>query len=475
MPADDDVATDPCAFAERLLGRPLWPHQAELARSPARYRIVVAGRQAGKSTCLAVIALHEAATRRDILVLLVSAGEVASKRLLDECSVLAARSDLLRGSVLDESKSQLLLSNGSRILSVPASQRQIRGWAVDLLIVDEAAFVDEAVWSAAEPAIVAKAGSRVILTSTPFGVDHFFRRLWNRGMTSPDALYESWHWPSSISPLMDSGLLEEIRLRESLMYFEREYLAEWTDGAGQYFTFAELEQATVNGAVLLPPPTVVQVPSVAGVDWGFARDASTLAVLAAADPPAADDGRPRYAVAWLLEHFAMRYTDFIDKVVAVASPYGERGYAIQRVISECNGVGAMPSQELQARMAGAQRGAVVEPVHTTSALKEDVFGFVKLLLQQGRLDLPRHPGLLKQLASLEYSLTEAGTVHIAVPERAGHDDLAMALGLATIPLMREDGWLSGRGPLAPLRPQPLPYPFGPADPWQLDLLAIPNG
>lgn len=146
--ADFLPALDPGAFAEQLLGAPLWDHQLDLVRSRARYRVVCAGRQVGKSRALAVMALHEAATKRDALVLLVSAGETASRRLLEECAALAGASPLLRGSVMDESKSMLVLSNGSRILSVPASIRQIRGWAVDLLILDEAAFVDAEVWRA---------------------------------------------------------------------------------------------------------------------------------------------------------------------------------------------------------------------------------------------------------------------------------------------------------------------------------------
>ena len=55
---------------------------------------------------------------------------------------------------------------------------------------------------------------------------------------------------------------------------------------------------------------------------------------------------------------------------------------------------------------------------------------MKLLLQQGRLVLPRHPGLLRQLTALEFSITDSGSMRIAVPERSGHDDLVMALGQA---------------------------------------------
>jgi hypothetical protein len=68
-------------------------------------------------------------------------------------------------------------------------------------------------------------------------------------------------------------------------------------------------------------------------------------------------------------------------------------------------------------------------------LKQDGFGYVRLLLQQHRLRLPRHPALLKQLAALEYEQLESGLLRISVPEARGHDDLAMSLCLAVLPLM----------------------------------------
>jgi hypothetical protein len=37
---------------------------------------------------------------------------------------------------------------------------------------------------------------------------------------------------------------------------------------------------------------------------------------------------------------------------------------------------------------------------------------------------------LRQLAALEFTTTETGTVRISVPERAGHDDLCSALALS---------------------------------------------
>jgi len=91
----------------------------------------------------------------------------------------------------------------------------------------------------------------------------------------------------------------------------------------------------------------------------------------------------------------------------------------------------MPTQELQRLLRGsAVQGCCLVPVTTTSASKEEAFGRLRILLQQGRLALPRHPRLLGQLSALEFEERESGTVRIEVPQRMGHDDLAMALALA---------------------------------------------
>lgn len=424
---DATVATDVQAFATAVLGRPLWPHQLELARSPARYRVVCAGRQVGKSTLLAVIALHEAATRRNTLTLIVSAGETASRRLLEEAAGLATGSPLLRGSVLDESKSSLSLSNGSRVISVPASQRQIRGWPVDLLIVDEAGFVDQDVWRSAEPSIIARPGSRVILSSSPWGTsDHFFRALWSRGMDSPDEQVAAWHWPSSISPLVDQALLEQIKARETADYFEREFEARWTDESGSYFTEAELMKATVDYRMTAPEelPNFISggrdvVPVAGGVDYGVARDANAVTLVGLLGPDRCGDQRWRLFLPWMKAEYGWPWNDFLDYLTKLCHAYGVRILA-----SETNGVGAWPTDDLAQRVHGVTG---VAAVWTDLKRKQSGFGKIKMLLQGDRLILPRHPELLSQLRALTQEQLPGGGIRISVPERSGHDDLCMSL------------------------------------------------
>lgn len=422
-------------FAEHLVGHPLWPHQLEMAMCPARRRIVCAGRQVGKSEEQAIEALWQSATKPGSFTLIISAGETASLRLLERIAVLASNSPLLASSVVDDNKTEITFSNGSRIRSVPASQQQIRGWSVDLLIIDEAGFVSPEIWRAAEPAIIARPGSRIILSSSPWGgIDHFFRQLWNLGMNAQDEKYASFHWPSSISPLISDTDLEEIREREAPHYFNREYLAEWTDESGAYFTTEEIDSAVADYQMVKPQESRGRYTVIGGIDWGMSRDANAVVYLAACGDTNLNREKfgdtPVFFVPWLEAHHRMPYAEFIDRLVDNA-----RYFAINRYVSETNGVGQFPTQALQDKLQKGWYGGAdtlqqltwVSGVHTDTNRKSGGFGRIKGLLQQGRLVLPRHPDLLRQLHALTFEQTESGQFKISVPDNVGHDDLAMAL------------------------------------------------
>lgn len=426
----DTLRSDASVFAERVLGEAMWSYQAEFACSAARYRVVVAGRQVGKSSTLAKIALHAASTQADMLVLVVSAGEDAAKRLLADCVSFANRSALLRGSVVADGKSLLTFTNGSTIRSVPASVRQIRGWPVDLLIIDEAAFVDNEIWEAAEPAILARPGSRVIMTSSPWGsTQHWFRRLWNEGRDAPSERVRSWQWSTYDSPLADRDLLEQWKQSRPAEWFRREIEGQFTDDSGAYFSESELMSAVADYEMCAPEDlewwTDQRFAAAGGVDWGFSHDANALTLVSVLE----DHGRnvellgdrlPLF-IPWFEYKYRWAYTDFITRVVETA-----KRYHLPVIASETNGVGQYPTTMLDDRMSEAGFYSAVAPVVTDVRRKQSGFGMIKGLLQSNRIVLPRDPELLKQLRGLEFEQLPGGSVRIAVPDRVGHDDVAMS-------------------------------------------------
>ena len=124
-------------FAEAV-ARPLAGFQVAALGLEHRVTVVVAPRQSGKSRALAVLALWRAFREPGHRVLVMAPGEEAARRLLAEVCVVAGGSELLRGSLVDELAGLVTLTNGSEVRSVPASERQVRGWSVDTLLVDEA-------------------------------------------------------------------------------------------------------------------------------------------------------------------------------------------------------------------------------------------------------------------------------------------------------------------------------------------------
>jgi hypothetical protein len=418
----DAARSDPVVFAEALVGEPAWDHQAAVLRSPARIRAVASGRQAGKSRCLAIESLFVGFTRPGALILLVSAGEQASKDLLSHVSGLATSSPLLAGSVVDDQKQIVMLSNGSQIRSVPASARQIRGLSVSLLVLDEASFIDSSIWTAARYSVIAKPGSRVLCSSTPYGrADHWFHQIWVAGRPETRvADHESWSWPSTISPLVDKGLLALWRESSTDREYKAEVEAQWTSDEGSYFTAEELASASderLDGFT---------GPATAGIDWGFSHDASACVVLGS-------DGES-YAVLHAEEAYRTPYSAFINRVVELAQVFG-----LETIYSETNGVGIGPTQQLEQTLRAYRLRTRVVPVSTTTRSKEDGFGALKVALQQHRLVLLEHPALLRQLSALSFEYTEAGNMRISVPQSAGHDDLAMAACLAATGLPEASG------------------------------------
>lgn len=166
----------------------------------------------------------------------------------------------------------------------------------------------------------------------------------------------------------------------------------------------------------------------AGVDWASMVDASAVVGLAAVlrELPFFAPGR-----LWLpivVERFGTGYSDFIEELVGMGSH--DRGVRFRRIASETNGVGSMPTEVLRRTMAETGTCLNVAGITTSLRSKEDQFGAVRLLLQEGRLVLPRHPSLLRQMQALEYGMLDGGSVRIRVPESKDHDDLCMALALA---------------------------------------------
>ena len=170
------VALSPVVFA-RSLGIEPDSWQSEVLRTDSKRIILNCARQTGKSSIVAILALHHALCQDKSMVLIISHTLQQAAETFRKCRDYYRQ---IAQPVLSitESVHRLELQNGSRIVTLTGQRPEsIRGFSnVSLLIIDEAARVPDESYHAARP-MVAVSDGRVILLSTPLGRRGFFGTL----------------------------------------------------------------------------------------------------------------------------------------------------------------------------------------------------------------------------------------------------------------------------------------------------------
>lgn len=437
-----DPRSSVAAFADQVLGAPLWPHQIEAAESDAFITAIAAARRTGKTTLAEKLAMHSAFAYRDSQVLILSATQEAARRLTESIGAQLMSNPLTRGAVIDDFATRVRLSNGSEIVSLPASQRQVRGYGrgVRLVILDEAGFMPSELWAAAHYVALDEraAGARILMLGTPWGpLEHFFRHHFVRGQDVDDPDCRSFNWTYKVNPQLDHAYLERQRERVSPAEYAAEVLGEWSDAIGALFDRALLDRQTADLTVPALADLALPARGAIGLDWGVSFDRSAAAVIyrlpdCGLNPDA--ERRPRFLA--------------VPHVWPVKTPLGDvvRDVAAMRagpshISTETNGVGAMPSQELSRAMRNNRGRRVWNFIATTNKTKTAGYGALLGLLESGQLVLPRHPDLLRQLAGLKFEQGERGFTRIEADDPATHDDVADALMLATMVYTAKSGRL----------------------------------
>jgi hypothetical protein len=174
------LARDPVALSRRV-GIAPDPWQADLLASTERQVLVNCSRQVGKSTTTATLAAHTAIYYPGDPVLLLSPTLRQSGQLFGKVKWVLDRLGGDFADVITDNALSVKLTNGSEIHSLPGKGGTIRGFSsVRLIVVDEAAFVADDLYSAISP-MLAVSGGRLILLSTPFGKRGFFYEEWTNG------------------------------------------------------------------------------------------------------------------------------------------------------------------------------------------------------------------------------------------------------------------------------------------------------
>ena len=233
---DLKLALDRVAFAKGL-GLEPDPWQEDLLRSASDRVLLNCCRQSGKSTMTALIALHRALYHPGSLILCLAPALRQSQELFGK--VLGFYRDLGRPvSPHGERKLSLELDNGSRIVTLPGSEKTIRGFSgTSLLLLDEAARIEDELYFAVRP-MLAVSGGALMMLSTPYGKRGVFYEEWTSGRG-----WERYEVPAGQCPRISEEFLEEERTSLPPFIFRQEYECSFEETEDQVFTTDMIDRA----------------------------------------------------------------------------------------------------------------------------------------------------------------------------------------------------------------------------------------
>jgi len=230
-------ALDPVALCASI-GMNADDWQARALRSKHPRQLWNCSRQAGKSQTAAVLAVHQAITVPESTILLVSPGQRQSSELAQKVRVLWRALALPKQG---DNAMTLTGENGSRVVSLPGSEGTIRGYTADLLILDEAARIEDDLYAAVRP-MLAVTGGRLVAMSTPFGARGWWYEEWENGTT-----WQRFRVRATDVPRISADFLEQERASLGRWMFEQEYLTEFVSTSDAIFRNEDIARMLAQG------------------------------------------------------------------------------------------------------------------------------------------------------------------------------------------------------------------------------------
>ena len=217
---------------EGLIPFRMYDFQKELVKKfhNNRFNIAKLPRQTGKSTVVVSYLLHyalfndsanigilanKASTARDLLGRLQTAYENLPK--------------WLQQGVIAWNKGSMELENGSKIMAASTSASAVRGMSFNIIFLDEFAFVPNHIaddfFSSVYPTISSGQRTKVIIISTPYGMNHFYKLWVDAQNQRNNYIWTEVHW--SEVPGRDAEWKEETIKNTSERQFTQEFECEF--------------------------------------------------------------------------------------------------------------------------------------------------------------------------------------------------------------------------------------------------------
>ena len=240
---------------EGLVHFKMWDFQEELIKNfhENRFNICKMPRQTGKSTTCVAYLLHYIVFNDSVNVGILANKAATARELLGRLQT--AYENLpkwMQQGILSWNKGSMELENGSKILAASTSASAVRGMSFNIIFLDEFAFVPnhiaEAFFSSVYPTITSGKSTKVIMVSTPCGMNHFYRYWHDAQRGKNEYTATEVHW--SEVPGRDEAWKEQTIKNTSEQQFKVEFECEFLGSVDTLISVTKLRNLVFEDPIV---------------------------------------------------------------------------------------------------------------------------------------------------------------------------------------------------------------------------------
>lgn len=381
--------------------------QETIRRSSARFGVLACGRRWGKTRLGAALCLEKALQGgHSWWVAPTYKVSDIGWRLLESLAANVPQKSVR------QTERRIQFANGG-VVEVRSAERPdtLRGQGLDLLILDECAFVgDPDVWThVLRPALADRQG-RAFFISSPAGKNWFYD-LYLLGESAAEPEWASWRMPTSTNPYIAPSEIAAAQRLLPQRVFEQEFLAEFLEDAGGVF---QNVRAVVELGHRDPEEYSSEYTYSMGVDLARMEDYTVISVLRA-------DGRQVY-----LERLnQISWEVIVGRIAWVHSLYGGK------ITVDGTGLGDPVMENIRKALKAGDKPSFLRGYQITSKSKKTLIDQLRMRIERKWLCLMDNAVQTNELQNYQYLMPPAGSTNVRMSAPPGqHDDTVIALALA---------------------------------------------
>ena len=231
---------------EGLVSFDMYKFQKKLIRNfhKHRFNICKMPRQTGKSTTVVSYLLHYAIFNDNVNIGILANKAATARDLLGRLQLAYENlPSWMQQGIVAWNKGSMELENGSKIIAASTSASAVRGMSFNIIFLDEFAFVQNHLaddfFASVYPTISSGKSTKVIIVSTPHGMNHFYRMWHDAERGQNEYTPTEVHW--SEVPGRDAKWKEQTIRNTSKQQFAIEFECEFLGSVDTLISAAKLK------------------------------------------------------------------------------------------------------------------------------------------------------------------------------------------------------------------------------------------